>query len=95
MAAMRPPGEGSIGSIRHLRQNAREGSMLVGRHQGISAGSDMGLFDVRGRFKTAQDGSRLLRQTWSAWLKELKPIGLWTVPEPSVTPVSIDGSDRP
>jgi hypothetical protein len=65
--------------------------MPVGCHQGISAGFDMGLFDGSGRFKTAQDGSRLLRQTWSAWLKALKPIGPWTVPEPSVTPVSIGG----
>jgi hypothetical protein len=52
----------------------------------------MGVFDGSGRFKTALDGSRLLRQTWSAWLKALKPIGPWTVPEPSVTPASIGGS---
>jgi len=31
------------------------------------------------------------RQTLSAWLKALKPIGPWTVPQPSVTPVSGGG----
>jgi hypothetical protein len=51
----------------------------------------MGLFDGSGRFKTALDGIRLLRRTWSAWLKALKPIGPWTVPPPSVTPVSGGG----
>ena len=51
----------------------------------------MGLFDGSGRFKTALDGIRLLRRTWSAWLKALKPIGPWTVPQPSVTPVSGGG----
>jgi hypothetical protein len=55
----------------------------------------MGLFDGSGRFKTALDGIRLLRQTWSAWLKALKPIGPWTVPEPSVTPVSVGGRVSP
>lgn len=52
----------------------------------------MGLFDGNGRFKTVQDGSRLLRQTLFAWLNELKPIGPWTVPAPPVTPISIGGS---
>jgi hypothetical protein len=83
---MCPARWGSIGSASQLRRNARDGSIMVGCHQGISAGSDMGLFDGSGRFKTAQDGSRLLRQTWSAWLKALKPIGPWTVPDPPVTP---------
>ena len=151
--------------------------MLVGRHQGISAGSDMGFFEVftSARFKTTEDGGRLFfpwglrdsgyviaseqdyerlrrqvkvssivtliftllltsaaaflfskspidtgiitgigvflstvpysvwmryllprlkvtdekmpRQSLSAWLKALKPIGPWTVPDPPVTPV--------
>jgi len=35
---------------------------------------------------------KLPRPIWSAWLEELKPIAPSTVPEPSVTPVSIGGS---
>lgn len=155
--------------------------MLVGCHQGISAGNCMGFIGLTGgRFKSAQDGSRLFfpwhsrgsgyviaseqdyerlrrqvkvyeivtlilfaavplifvidafknptvtivaiivvwlldrilfaawmqrwlprlkvtdeklpRPIWSAWLEELKPMGPWNAPEPSVTPVSIGGS---
>jgi hypothetical protein len=35
---------------------------------------------------------KLPRPIWSAWLEKLKPIAPSTVPEPSVTPVSIGGS---